>query len=92
MYIEFDRTLQVLYHVNMTLTYTFMIEKSADGYYAEVPGIQGVYAQGDTETEVVANIKDVLEMTLKDMKERGEILPLPQAFPSISFSAVSVAV
>lgn len=76
----------------MTQTYTLMIEKSADGYYAEVPGISGVYAQGDTETEVLANIKEVLEMTLQDMKARGETFPIPTAFPSISFSAISVTV
>lgn len=76
----------------MTQTYTLMIEKTAEGYYAEVPAITGVYAQGDTEEEVLANIKDVLELTLKDMKERGETFPVMGAFPSISFSAISVTI
>ena len=76
----------------MTQTYTLMIEKTEAGYYAEVPAITGVYAEGDTETEVLANIKDVLELTLKDMKARGESFPIPGAFPNISFSAISVTV
>ena len=76
----------------MTSTYTLMIEKSADGYYAEVPAISGVYASGDTEAEVLANIKEVLELTLLDMKERGESFPVAGTFPSISFSAISVTV
>ena len=76
----------------MTQTYTLMIEKTTDGYYAEVPCISGVYAQGETETEVLANIKDVLELTLQDMKSRGENFPVAGAFPSISFSAISVTI
>lgn len=74
----------------MTHTYTVIIEKSDDGYYAEVPSISGVYAQGDTEKEVLENIKDVLELTIADMKERGESIDVVKTFPQISFSAISV--
>ena len=74
----------------MNHTYTLLIEKSADGYYAEVPGVEGVYAQGDSENEVIANIKEVLTMTLEDMKKRGEKVPSNQIFPTFTFSTVSV--
>jgi predicted RNase H-like HicB family nuclease len=65
----------------MTQTYNIIIEKSEDGYYAECPSIVGVYAQGDTETEVLENIKDVLQMTLDDIKEKGEKYPRVRSFP-----------
>jgi predicted RNase H-like HicB family nuclease len=74
----------------MTQTFTIVIEKSEDGYYAECPAIPGVYSQGDSEEEVLANIHEVLEMTLEDMKERGEVIAPISQFPQISFSAITV--
>ena len=77
----------------MIKTYNVVIEKTEDGFYAECPAIVGVYAQGDTESEVMENIKDVLEMTLLDVKERESFFPEPTpAFPQITVSAVSVKV
>jgi len=87
-----DSSLLVFGFKGALATYTLMIEKSADGYYVEMPGISGVYAEGNTETEVMANIKDVFELTLQDMRARGEAFPVPTAFPSISFSAISVTI
>jgi predicted RNase H-like HicB family nuclease len=74
----------------LTQTFTIVIERSEDGYYAECPLIPGAYTQGDSEEEVLANIHEVLEMTLEDMKERGEVIPTISQFPQISFSAVTV--
>ena len=74
----------------MTRTFNILIEKTAEGYYAECPSLVGVYTQGDSENEVLANIKEVLEMTLEDMRERGEEIPELTSFPQISFSAITV--
>lgn len=64
------------YHFYMTNSHPIIIEKTKEGYYAECPFIQGVYAQGDTEEEVRVNLKDVLKMTLEDIKSRGERVDL----------------
>jgi len=76
----------------MEVTFNIIIEKSEDGFYAECPSLQGAYAQGETEQEVLANIKDVIKLTLEDMKARKEDIPAVSGFPQISFSALSFTV
>lgn len=73
----------------MTSSYPIIIEKTEDGYYAECPFIQGVYAQGDTEDEVRENLKDVLKMTLEDIKSRGERVDLKDSI-SLTISSLTV--
>ena len=56
--------------------FQIIIEQDEDGVFvAEVPGIRGCYAQGDTFEEAMAYIRDVLEMCLADMKSRNEEIP-----------------
>lgn len=74
----------------MTNTYPIIIEKTEDGYYAECPFIQGVYAQGETEEEVRSNLKDVLKMTLEDIKSRGESVDLKDSF-LLAISSLTVS-
>ena len=74
----------------MTSSYPIIIEKTEDGYYAECPFIQGVYAQGETEGEVRANLKDVLKMTLEDIKARGERVDLTDSV-SLTISSLTVS-
>ncbi|MBI5400714.1 MAG: type II toxin-antitoxin system HicB family antitoxin [Candidatus Yonathbacteria bacterium] len=73
----------------MTSSYPIIIEKTEDGYYAECPFIQGAYAQGDTEEEVRANLKDVLKMTLEDIKSKGERIDLKDSV-SLTISSLTV--
>ncbi|MFA5997767.1 MAG: type II toxin-antitoxin system HicB family antitoxin [Candidatus Paceibacterota bacterium] len=73
----------------MTSSYPIIIEKTDDGYYAECPFIQGVYAQGETEDEVRTNLKDVLKMTLEDIKARGEHFSLKDSM-SLTISSLTV--
>lgn len=75
----------------MTQSYPIIIEKSDDGYYAECPFIQGVYAEGRTEDEVKANLEDVMRMTLDDMKQRGEVVK-EVSMPSITISSLTFAI
>lgn len=74
----------------MTSSYPIIIEKTEDGYYAECPFIQGVYAQGETEDEVRSNLKDVLKMTLEDIKSRGERVDLKDSI-SLTISSLTVS-
>lgn len=75
----------------MTNTYPIIIEKTDDGYYAECPFIQGVYAQGDTEEEVRKNLEEVLKMTLEDIKSRGESVELKNPI-SLTISSLTLSV
>jgi predicted RNase H-like HicB family nuclease len=82
----------------MQKTYPIIIEKSVDGYYAECPSVQGVYAQGNSESEVVSNLKEVLLMTLEGMRTdtltSGIVAAGPiesvLSVPSYTFSAITV--
>lgn len=73
----------------MTNSYPIIIEKTEDGYYAECPFVQGVYAQGDTEESVRENLKDVLKMTLEDIKSHGGHIDLNDSV-SLTISSLTV--
>ena len=50
-----------------------VIEKDEDGFFVgEVPQLKGCYTQGKTLDELMANIKEVIEMCLEDEGD-GEI-------------------
>lgn len=51
-----------------------IIERDEDGYYVgEVPQLKGCYSQGETIDELMANIKEVIELCLEE--EGDESLP-----------------
>jgi predicted RNase H-like HicB family nuclease len=41
------------------------------------PSLQGCYSQGETVEEALANIREVIEMCLEELRERGEPIPDP---------------
>ena len=44
-----------------------IIERDEDGYYVgEVPQLQACYSQGETIDELMANIKEVIELCLEE--------------------------
>ena len=58
------------------MQYTVITRKAPDGFYiASCPLIPEARAQGETQDECVANIKEVLELCLECRKERGEEIP-----------------
>jgi len=58
------------------MQYTILIRKAPDGFYiASCPLIPEAQAQGRTDEECIANIKEVLELCLEFRKERGEEIP-----------------
>lgn len=49
--------------------------ESASGYWAECPSLAGCMAQGETLDEVVANIKDAIELWIDAALDDGEPIP-----------------
>lgn len=57
------------------LNYRVIVEQDEDGVYvASVPSLQGCYSEGDTYEEAIQNVKDVIELRLKERKTKE---PLP---------------
>ncbi|QHG16650.1 type II toxin-antitoxin system HicB family antitoxin [Nostoc sp. ATCC 53789] len=45
-----------------------IIERDEDGYHVgEVPQLQACYSQGETTDELMANMKEVIELCLEDV-------------------------
>ena len=54
-----------------------VIEQDEDGtYVADCPALKGCYAQGDTFEEAMKNIKDVIQMCLKELKDERKKVDL----------------
>jgi len=52
-----------------------IIERDEDGFYVgEVPQLRACYSQGKTIDELMANIKEVIELCLEEEQEE----PLPE--------------
>jgi predicted RNase H-like HicB family nuclease len=56
-------------------TYLMVIGKTRTGYSAHCPDVDGCAAVGKTVEQVVANMKDALELHFEGMVEDGEPLP-----------------
>lgn len=60
----------------MTLQYVVVLEDGEDGWVvARVPSLPGVVTQGRTREEALANAREAIEVTIEDMRARGEDLP-----------------
>lgn len=57
--------------------YLIVIGKTATGYSAHCPDVLGCAAIGTTVEEVVANMKEALELHFEGMVEDGDALPEP---------------
>jgi len=55
----------------------FLEPDEAGGYVVVCPSLQGCYSQGETVEEALANIREVIEMCLEELRERGEPIPDP---------------
>ncbi|MBU4445299.1 type II toxin-antitoxin system HicB family antitoxin [bacterium] len=69
--------------------FSAVIEKDRDGYYAFCPELQGCYTQGDTYEEALDNIKDAIQLHVRDRIEDGEDITQPE---SVSLTSLEVAV
>ena len=55
---------------------TIVIEKDQNGYYAFCPELKGCHSQGDTLEEVLANIREAVELYIETLspEERQDSL------------------
>jgi predicted RNase H-like HicB family nuclease len=54
--------------------YTVIFHKAEEGgYWGEVPALPGCFSQGETIEETMDNIKEAIELHLKDLKEENAI-------------------
>jgi predicted RNase H-like HicB family nuclease len=60
----------------MSYKVSIVIERDKDGYYAYCPELEGCQTQGDTFEEVIANIKEAIELYLETLsvEERKSFL------------------
>ncbi len=53
-----------------------IVEQDEAGYFvAECPALKACYTQGKTYEEVIENIKDVMAMSLEELKSQGKEAP-----------------
>ncbi len=69
--------------------FPIIIEQDTEGYFAFCPELQGCYSQGETYEEVVANIKDAINLHLQDRIAENEEIPMTK---SISLSTIRVTI
>ncbi|MFQ5760036.1 MAG: type II toxin-antitoxin system HicB family antitoxin [Acidiferrobacterales bacterium] len=53
----------------MSQKVSVVIEKDEHGYYAYCPELEGCQTQGDTLDEVIANIREAIELYLETLSE-----------------------
>ena len=59
-----------------------LIEEDEDGWYvADVPALVGCHTQGRTFEEALANIREVIEMCIQEMREEGT--PIDSRYPEV---------
>ncbi len=59
------------------MKYAVVIERTLNNYAAYVPDLPGCISVGDTEAEVLANIREAIELHLDSMREDGDPIPAP---------------
>ncbi len=53
----------------MSYKVSIVIEKDEHGYYAYCPELEGCQSQGDSLEEIMANIKEAIELYLETLSE-----------------------
>lgn len=58
------------------LLYPVIIEACEEGgYFAACPSLQGCHAEGETYTEIIENIEDVIKAHIEIRKKHKEFVP-----------------
>ena len=71
------------------MKYAIVVEKGDTSYGAYVPDLPGCVAAAETRAEVVALIKEAIELHLEGMRADGE--PIPQPHSEMEYVDVTVA-
>ncbi len=63
--------------MGLRLEYTVVLHWDAEfnGYWVEVPALEGCVSQGKTKDETLENVKEAIELHLEAMREDGEEAP-----------------
>ncbi len=61
------------------MRYAIVVEKTKGGYGAYVPDLPGCAATAETESGVIAAIRECIEIYIQELKARGESVPQPVA-------------
>ena len=58
------------------MSYTVVLEQDPDcGFVAVVPALPGCVSQGDTHEEVLANIREAIQLYIEDCIAAGDPVP-----------------
>lgn len=52
-----------------------ILERSADGLWASVPGLPGCFSFGKTETEAITNTREAISLHIEGLKDLGTSYP-----------------
>ena len=59
------------------MRYTVVLEQEPDGgYVVSVPALPGCVSQGDTRGEALSNIREAIELYLRDCRDAGDPIPI----------------
>ena len=72
-------------------TFTVIIEKDSDGYFARCHELQGCYTSGTSYEEVIENIKEVIALHIEDRTEKQEYFNSSEK-SSVSLTTVALKV
>lgn len=61
------------------MRYLVVVEKGPSSYGAYVPDLPGCVAAGESKDEVLALIRDAIELHLEGLKEEGQGIPSPSS-------------
>ena len=61
------------------MRYTVVIERAPNNYAAYVPDLPGCVATASTREELLAEIREAIELHIEGLLEDGESVPQPQA-------------
>jgi predicted RNase H-like HicB family nuclease len=61
------------------MRYAIVVEKTTGGYGAYVPDLPGCAATAETEGDVIAAIREGIEVYIDELKARGESVPEPNS-------------
>jgi len=69
--------------------FSVIIEKGEDGYFASCSELQGCYSQGETYEEALENIRDAIQLHVKDRIEDNEEIPQAESVSLTSLELVA---
>jgi predicted RNase H-like HicB family nuclease len=65
------------------MRYLVVVEQSPESLGAYVPDLPGCIAAGESREEVLALIREAIELHLEGLKEEGQPVPAPSSFSEL---------